>query len=83
MISATPYLICDLQRAERLVGDATSEGDLTAAEGATTAPRQLQLDVLLDAEERLQDVEARVPEGSERTIHSIIRFANSSHNSPC
>ena len=54
-------LICDLQRPERLVGDAAPEGDLAAAEGPATPPRQLQLDVLLDAEKGLQDVEAGVP----------------------
>ena len=63
MIKEDPYLICDLQRAERLVGDATSEGDLTAAEGAAPAPRQLQLNVFLDAEKGLEDVEARAPKG--------------------
>ena len=56
-----PNLICDLQRPERLVGDAASEGDLAAAEGTAAPPRQLQLDVLLDAEKGLQDVEAGVP----------------------
>ena len=63
MIMGISYLICDLQRTERLVGDATSEGDLTAAEGAAPAPRQLQLNVLLDAEKGLEDVEARAPAG--------------------
>ena len=63
MIMGISYLVCDLQRTERLVGDATSEGDLTPAEGAAPAPCQFQLNVLLYAEKRLEDVEARAPKG--------------------